>query len=405
MGRLDGKVAIVTGGASGIGAATARRFVAEGARVVIADVNDEAGEGVARALGAAAAHRHTDVGSLADLEAAVAFAVARFGGLDVMHNNAALTGGGYVAEIEPEVWELSLRVMLTGVFYGMRAARPALLARGGGSIISTSSVEGFFGEMMAAPYCTAKAGIINLTRTVAIEYGRKNIRANCICPGVVDTPMLGLLAQVSRRSREDLAAQHAIGRLLRPEEIANVALFLASDESSAIAGAVKVLCQGRRGVPVLVQIARPGQFFGLASLFDRPGPRQFSAVAHVPAVVAMMSQEVMNGVVAGLPAGRALQLMAYSWRALSRLLYEKCLLLTMPLRDRLVHELEVLAHDFGQSDPEGLVIDLPLTQADLAELVVGSRAKVSRCVADLRRAGKLKVSGRRVILTSRFVRH
>jgi len=157
-----------------------------------------------------------------------------------MHNNAALTGGGYVAEIEPEVWELSLRVMLTGVFYGMRAALPALLARGGGSIISTSSVEGFFGEMMAAPYCTAKAGIINLTRTVALEYGRKNIRANCICPGAVDTPMLGLLAQVSPRSRADLAAQHALGRILRPEEIANVALFLASDESSAITGAAIV---------------------------------------------------------------------------------------------------------------------------------------------------------------------
>jgi len=129
------------------------------------------------------------------------------------------------------------------------------------------------------------------------------------------------------------------------------------------------------------------------------------AIESVPAVVAMMSQEVMNGVVAGLPAGRALQLMAYSWRALSWLLYEKCLLLTMPLRDRLVHELEVLAHDFGQPDPAGVLIDLPLTQADLAELVVGSRAKVSRCVADLRRAGKLKVSGHRVILTRRFARH
>src|SRR5438309_888964 len=240
MGRLDGKVAIVTGGASGIGAATVRRFVAEGARVVIADLNDEAGEGVAHALGPAAAYRHADVGSLADLEAAVAFARERFGGLDVMHNNAAMSGGGYVAEIEPEVWEQSLRVMLTGVFYGMRAAIPALLARGGGSIISTSSVEGFFGEMLAAPYCTSKAGIINLTRTVALEYGRKNIRANCICPGAVDTPMLGLLAQVSPRSREDLAAQHALGRILRPEEIANVALFLASDESSAITGAAIV---------------------------------------------------------------------------------------------------------------------------------------------------------------------
>src|SRR2546428_6097178 len=185
---------MVPGGPRARGAGPARRFVVEGARVVIADLNDEAGEGVVRGLGAAAAYRQADVGSLADLEAAVAFARERFGGLDVMHNNAAMSGGGYVAEIDPEVWEQSLRVMLTGVFYGMRAAIPALLARGGGSIISTSSVEGFFGEMLAAPYCTAKAGIINLTRTVALEYGRKNIRANCICPGAVDTPMLGLLA-------------------------------------------------------------------------------------------------------------------------------------------------------------------------------------------------------------------
>src|SRR5438046_7197897 len=118
-----------------------------------------------------------------------------------------------------------------------------------------------------------------------------------------------------------------------------------------VAGAVKVLCQGRRGVPVLVQIARPGQFFGLASLFDRPGRRQFSAVAHAPAVVAMMSQEVMNGVVAGLPAGRPLQLMAHTWRALSRPPHQECPALTVPLRDRLVPELDVLAPAFGQSRP------------------------------------------------------
>jgi NAD(P)-dependent dehydrogenase (short-subunit alcohol dehydrogenase family) len=240
MGRLDGKVAIVTGAASGIGAATARRFVAEGARVVIADLNDAAGEGVARALGPGAAYRHTDVGVLADLEATVAFAVERFGGLDVIHNNAAMSGGGYVGEIEPAVWDESIRVMQTSVFYGMRAALPAMLARGGGSIISTSSVEGFFGEIMSAPYCTAKAAIINLTRTVALEYGRRNIRANCICPGAVDTPMLGLLCEVSGRSRAALGAQHAIGRVIRPEEIANVALFLASAESSAITGAAIV---------------------------------------------------------------------------------------------------------------------------------------------------------------------
>jgi meso-butanediol dehydrogenase/(S,S)-butanediol dehydrogenase/diacetyl reductase len=151
-----------------------------------------------------------------------------------------MTGGGYVGELDPEVWESSLKVMMTGVFYGMRAAIPAMLRRGGGSIVSTSSVEGFYGEIMAAPYCTAKAAIINLTRTVALEYGRRGIRANCICPGAVDTPLLALMNAVGRRSREDLAAQHAIGRLIRPDEIANVALFLASDEASAITGAAIV---------------------------------------------------------------------------------------------------------------------------------------------------------------------
>jgi NAD(P)-dependent dehydrogenase (short-subunit alcohol dehydrogenase family) len=240
MGRLDGKVAIVTGGASGIGAATVRRFVGEGARVVVADINDDAGEALARSLGASATFRHTDVTTLAEVEAAVAFAVQRWGGLDVIHNNAAATGGGYVADIEPDVWEWSLKLMMTAVFYGMRAAIPAMLARGGGSIISTSSVEGMFGEVMSAPYCTAKAAIINLTRTVAIEYGRRNIRANCICPGAVDTPLLGLLCEVSGRTREAMGAQHALGRILRPEEIANVALFLASDESSAITGSAIV---------------------------------------------------------------------------------------------------------------------------------------------------------------------
>ena len=240
MGRLDGKVAIVTGAASGIGAATARRFVEEGARVVIADINDDGGVAAARSLGDRAAFRHTDVTSLPELEATVAFAVERWGGLDIIHNNAAMTGGGYVGELEPDVWESSLKVMMTAVFYGMRAAIPAMLRRGGGSIISTSSVEGFYGEIMAAPYCTAKAAIINLTRTVALEYGRRGIRANCICPGAVDTPLLALMNAVGRRSRDDLAAQHAIGRLLRPDEIANVALFLASDESSAITGAAVV---------------------------------------------------------------------------------------------------------------------------------------------------------------------
>jgi len=243
MGILDNRVAIVTGGASGIGAATLRRFAAEGARVVGADVNDEGGERVAaeiRAQGGVARFHHADVTQLADLQQTVAFAIEQFGGLDIMHNNAAASGGGYVADIDPAVWQQSLAIMLSGVFHGIKAAIPAMLERGGGSIINTASVEGLFGEVMSAPYCTAKAGVINLTRTAAMEYGRRNIRVNCICPGVVDTPMFELVLAVSPNTREHIAAQHALGRVLRPEEIANVALFLASEQSSAITGAAIV---------------------------------------------------------------------------------------------------------------------------------------------------------------------
>ena len=247
MDRLKDKVAIVTGGASGIGAATLRRFAAEGARLVCADINDEAGETLVAKLqadGAHASYRHCDVSRLPEVEATVEFALKTYGGLDVMFNNAAWSGGGYVAQIDPEIWSKSLAIMLDSVFYGMRSAIPAMLERGGGSIISTASVEGLFGEIMASPYTTAKAGIINLTRNVAIEYGRRGIRANAICPGAVDTPMLETLLQVCPTSREEMMERHALGRIIQPEEIANTVLFLASDEASAITGAAIVVDGG-----------------------------------------------------------------------------------------------------------------------------------------------------------------
>jgi meso-butanediol dehydrogenase/(S,S)-butanediol dehydrogenase/diacetyl reductase len=247
MGRFDGKVAIVTGGASGIGAATLRRLAAEGAAVLCADINDDGGQAVADEIaagGGRAVYRHCDVGVLAEVEATVAFAVERFGGLDIMHNNAMWSGGGWVADLDPEVWQRSLQIMLTAVFYGCRAALPAMLARGGGSIVNTASIEAFGGEMMAAPYTTAKAGVVNFTRNVAIEYARKSIRANAICPGIVQTPLADLMVAFAKRSREELAALAPLGRLLRAEEIASVVAFLCSDDASAVTGAAIVVDGG-----------------------------------------------------------------------------------------------------------------------------------------------------------------
>lgn len=247
MGRFDGKVAIVTGSASGIGAATLRRLASEGAAVVCADINDVGGETVVGEIataGGRAAFRHCDVGVLAEVEATVTFAVERFGGLDIMHNNAIWSGGGWVHDLDPDIWQRSLQVMLTGVFYGCRAALPAMLRRGGGSIVNTASIEAFGGEMMASPYSTAKAGVVNFTRNVAIEYARKGIRANAICPGVVDTPLAELMLAFAKRTREELAALAPQNRLLRPEEIASVVAFLCSDDASAVTGAAIVIDGG-----------------------------------------------------------------------------------------------------------------------------------------------------------------
>jgi meso-butanediol dehydrogenase/(S,S)-butanediol dehydrogenase/diacetyl reductase len=246
MARFEGKVAVVTGGASGIGAATLRRLAGEGVKVVCADINDEMGEALVDELAAdaSAAFVHCDVGELRQVEAAVATAVGRYGGLDIMHNNAAWTGGGWVADIDPADWDRSIQIMLTGVFYGCRAAIPAMLERGGGSIVNTASIEAFGGEMLASPYSTAKAGVVNFTRNVAIEYGRKGIRANAICPGIVETPMFDLMAAFAKRSRQEMAELNSLGRVIAPEEIASVVAFLCSEDASAITGAALVVDGG-----------------------------------------------------------------------------------------------------------------------------------------------------------------
>jgi NAD(P)-dependent dehydrogenase (short-subunit alcohol dehydrogenase family) len=247
MSKLEGKVAVVTGGSGGIGSATLRRFVEEGAAVVCADIDDEGGEKLVAELsggGGQALYQRTDVTEKAQVTAAVEKAVHHFGRIDVLFNNAATSTGGYIADLDPDGWDHSLRVMLTAAMYGMQAAIPHMVEQGGGSIISTSSIYGLVAGPGNAPYNTAKAGLINLTRTGAVEYGRKNIRVNAICPGVVETPMFESVLRLGLKTREEIAGMHALGRTIQPEEIANLVLFLASDESSAITGQAIVIDAG-----------------------------------------------------------------------------------------------------------------------------------------------------------------
>jgi NAD(P)-dependent dehydrogenase (short-subunit alcohol dehydrogenase family) len=246
-GRLAGKVAIVTGAAQGIGRATVERFASEGAHVVCADINRDAAAEVVGTItqaGGSAVFHHTDITDLAQLEACTAMTIERFGRLDILHNNAWWSSGGYLVDLDPGDWDASIRACLTSVFLGMRAALPHMMRSGGGSIINMSSVDGLFGEPCGAPYGVSKAGVILLTKTAALEYGRKNIRVNAIAPGSTDTPALDVMESAAPGFKERSAEANATGRLITAEEIANVVVFLASDESSALTGTTIVADAG-----------------------------------------------------------------------------------------------------------------------------------------------------------------
>lgn len=235
-GRVAGKVALISGGARNIGGASARALVAEGAKVVIGDLLDEEGKALADELGESARYVHLDVTSDEDWRAAVAFAVAEFGRLDVLFNNAGIFNGGMLQRYKRALWQEMLDVNLTGPFLGMRAATDALIAAGGGSIINTSSIEGLRGTPWAHGYVASKWGLTGLTKSAAMELAPRGIRVNSLHPGRISTPATDAMP-------EDLIPI-PLGRPGRPEEVAAFVVFLASDESSFATGSEFVVDGG-----------------------------------------------------------------------------------------------------------------------------------------------------------------
>ena len=244
MGLLDGKVAVITGTATGIGAATAQLFAREGARVALGDIQDAEAQAVADGIagdGGDVLYRHTDVRSNGDVQALVSAAVDRWGGLDVLFNNAGIFWrNAYVADISDEEYDTVLDVNLRGTFLGMRHAIPRMIERGGGSIISASSPAALQGYKLGGVYCASKAGIIGLTRAAAVEYADKNIRVNALLPGATATPQAFSHPSLQAPTREEQLALFAkaqpIPRPGMPEDIAKSALWLASDLSDWITG-------------------------------------------------------------------------------------------------------------------------------------------------------------------------
>lgn len=233
--RFHGKTAVVTGGASGIGAATVRRFVAEGANVVIADLQLDAAAQLATELGDQAIAHQLDVTNYDAVEALMAKAIENYGSLDIVFNNAGITSLGRVDDIGIDEWQRVIDVDLTAVFYGCRAAVPHMRAAGGGVIVNTASISGMFGDWGIAAYNAAKGGVMNLTRALAADHARDGIRVNAVCPGGVETAMTDALVG-SRRAQEQYRRLVPQARMGKPEEIASAVAFLASDDASYVNG-------------------------------------------------------------------------------------------------------------------------------------------------------------------------
>lgn len=246
MGRLDKKVAVITGAASGIGRATALRFAGEGASVVIADLNREGGESAVRDCrenAGNAVFQLTDVSSEENIQGAINRAVKEFGRLDIIYNNAGLGGAvGPLEKTSADNWDRSFAILLRAVFLGIKHAAPEMRKVGGGSIISTASIAGIRGAAGLHAYCAAKAGVISLTRSASIELAKDRIRVNCICPGLIATPLTyNRLPGGEQAAMQLFAGFQPWPRAGRPEDIAAMALFLASDDSEFVSGQAMVV--------------------------------------------------------------------------------------------------------------------------------------------------------------------
>ncbi len=248
--ELPGKTALITGGAGGIGRATALLFAREGATVSIVDLNQEAGEKVVREIASAggrAIFEFADVTCAGDCRRVVERTVREFGDVDVLFNNAGIIRRASVVEISEEDWDAVMAVNVKSIFLMCREVIPIMIAAKGGSIINTASGWGLAGGARAAAYCASKGAVVLMTKAMAIDHGRQNIRVNCICPGDTDTAMLRSEARQLGEPEDRFLCESAnrpLGRMGRPEEIARAALYLASDAASFVTGTALVVDSG-----------------------------------------------------------------------------------------------------------------------------------------------------------------
>lgn len=239
-GRLNGKIALVTGGGSGIGQATALVFAREGAKVVVADVLVEGSEATVSQIkngGGEAVFIKTDVSQDAEVEAMVQKAVATYGRLDCAFNNAGIAGAAArTADYTQKQWDRVISINLTGVWLCMKYEIAQMVKQGGGAIVNTASVAGLVGFRHGPAYVAAKHGVVGLTKTAALEYAKANIRVNAVCPGVIQTPMFERGLKVDPRIADTMSAREPIGRLGKPEEIAEAVVWLCSEAASFVTG-------------------------------------------------------------------------------------------------------------------------------------------------------------------------